>query len=53
MNHLEEIGLFKVFSRWILHIFSTPKENGTDWELVSIVHEINEEDLLNACKYKL
>ena len=38
-----------MFSCWILRIFNTQKENGIDWELVSIMHEIKEEDLHANC----
>ena len=43
------IGLFKIFSRWILHIFNTQKESDIDRKLVAIMQEIKEEDLLANC----
>ena len=40
------IGLFKMFSRWILDIFNTPKQSDIGWELTWVMHEIKDEDLL-------
>ena len=43
------IGLFKMFSRWILHIFTTQNETEICWELTWMMHEIKGEDLLANC----
>ena len=45
-------GLFKMFSRWILHIFNTLKESEVGWELPWMMHEIKDEDLLANCMQK-
>ena len=42
----EDIGLFKVFSCWILHIFTIQKETEIGRELTWMMHEIKDEDLL-------
>ena len=41
-----------MFSRWILHVFTTQKEIEIDWELAWMMHEIKNEDLLANCMQK-
>ena len=48
-DHKHHIGIFKMYSRWILHIFITHKESEIGWESTWIVHEIKDEDLLANC----
>ena len=43
------IGLFKMFSCWILGICNTPKQSEIGWELTWVIHEIKDEDLLANC----
>ena len=38
-----------MFSRWILHIFTTQTETEIGWELTQMMHEIKDEDLLANC----
>ena len=46
------IGQFKMFSRWILHIFNTLKESEVGWKLPGMMHEIKDEYLLANCMQK-
>ena len=43
------IDRFKMFLRWIWGIFNTPKQSEIGWELTWLMHEINDEDLLDNC----
>ena len=48
----KSIGLFKMFSRWIWHIFNTLNESEIGWEQPWMMHEIKDEDLLANCMQK-
>ena len=44
-----DIGLFKMFSLWILGTFNTSNQSEIGWELMWVKYETQNEDLLVKC----